>query len=153
MVAVSCNKVSCMLRNNFVTRKMVDEPSVVEHAHKIQALAKDLEYYYKYDSYVSSYKFLAGGHYAKLSPSWRGFSTTIKHEASVIVNLIVALVVEEMARTKDTYEKGFLGLPVPICKKNNSNAFQNNNKKKNPLQNQTMSNKTTTFKNKRKGNC
>lgn len=102
---------------------------------------------------MSSYKFLAGGHYAKLSPSWRGFSTTIKHEASVIVNLIVALVVEEMARTKDTYEKGFLGLPVPICKKNNSNAFQNNNKKKNPLQNQTMSNKTTTFKNKRKGNC
>jgi hypothetical protein len=55
---------------------MVDNRSLVEQAHEIQALAKELEQF----SCVLLDKFVANGIIAKLSPSWRDFATSLKHK-------------------------------------------------------------------------
>lgn len=60
----------------FYDYKMVDDRSVVEHAHELQALAKDLVNV----MCELSDKFMAGGIIAKLPPSWRNFATTMKHK-------------------------------------------------------------------------
>jgi hypothetical protein len=49
--------------------KMVENRSVVEHAHEIQALAKKLE---RFPCPLPD-KFVAGGIIAKLPPSWKDF--------------------------------------------------------------------------------
>jgi hypothetical protein len=83
--------------------KMVDNRSIVEPAHEIQALAKELEQF----SYVLPDKFVAGGIIAKLPPSWRDFSTSLKHKRQLfsVAELIGSLDVEERARAKDNHEK------------------------------------------------
>ena len=51
--------------------KMVENRSVVEQAHEIQALAKELEHF----PCLLPDKFMASGIIAKLPPSWRDFAT------------------------------------------------------------------------------
>jgi hypothetical protein len=55
--------------------KMVDNHSVVEQAHEVQALGKELEQF----PCVLPNKFVANSIIAKLSSSWRDFSTSLKH--------------------------------------------------------------------------
>ena len=56
--------------------KMVDNRSVVEQAHEIHALAKELEQF----PCVLADKFVVGGIIAKLLPSWKDFATSLKHK-------------------------------------------------------------------------
>ena len=53
--------------------KMVENRSVVEQAHEIQALANELEHF----PCLLPDKFVAGGIIAKLPPSWRDFATSL----------------------------------------------------------------------------
>lgn len=55
---------------------MVENRSVVERAHEIQALAKELELFLC----PLPDKFVVGGIIAKLPPSWRDFATSLKHK-------------------------------------------------------------------------
>ena len=59
----------------FYDYRMVDDRSIVEQAHELQALAKEL------DNFKCNLpeKFVAGGIIAKLPPSWRNFATSLKH--------------------------------------------------------------------------
>jgi hypothetical protein len=83
--------------------KMTDRKSVVEQAHEIQCMAKELEHL----KINLSDKFVAGGIIAKLPPSWRDFATTLKHKRMEISvsDLIAFLDVEEKARAKDGRSK------------------------------------------------
>ena len=74
---------------------MTDERSVVEQAHEIQSIAKELEHF----TCVLPDKFIA-----KLPPSWRNFATSLKHKRHEfsVTDLIGSLHVEEKARAKDT---------------------------------------------------
>ncbi|KAK1620517.1 hypothetical protein QYE76_026034 [Lolium multiflorum] len=56
--------------------KMVENRSVVEQAHEIQIMAKELELL----KCVLPDKFVAGCIVAKLPPSWRNFATSLKHQ-------------------------------------------------------------------------
>jgi hypothetical protein len=84
--------------------KMVENHSVVEQAHEIQALAKELELF----PCSLPNKFVAGGIITKLPPSWRDFATSLKHkrQESSVSELIGTLDVEERARAKDGRGKG-----------------------------------------------
>ena len=84
----------------FYDYKMTDERSVVQQAHEIQSLAKELEHF----KCVLPDKFVAGGIIAKLPPSWSNFATSLKHKRQEfsVSDLIGSLDVEEKARAKDT---------------------------------------------------
>ncbi|KAK1694102.1 hypothetical protein QYE76_010799 [Lolium multiflorum] len=56
--------------------RMVENRSVVEQAHEIQIMAKELELL----KCVLPDKFVAGCIVAKLPPSWRNFATSLKHQ-------------------------------------------------------------------------
>jgi hypothetical protein len=79
--------------------KMVMNRSVVEQAHEIQAMAKELELF----PCSLPDKFVAGSIIAKLPPSWKNFATSLKHKIQEfnVAKLIDTLDVEERARTKD----------------------------------------------------
>ena len=83
--------------------KMVDDRSVVEQTHEIQMLAKELSNM----ECVLPDKFVAGCIMAKLSPTWSGFATSLKHRRQEfsVTDLIATLGVEENARAKDTRGK------------------------------------------------
>jgi hypothetical protein len=83
---------------------MVENHSVVEQDHEIQALAKELELF----PCPLPDKFVAGGIIAKLPPSWRNFATSLKHKRQEfsVSKLIGTLDVEERARAKDGRGKG-----------------------------------------------
>jgi hypothetical protein len=83
--------------------KMVENRSVVEQAHEIQALAKELEHF----PYVLPDKFVAGGIIAKLPPSWKDFATSLKYKRQEfnVADLIGTLDVEERAKGKDNNGK------------------------------------------------
>ena len=84
--------------------KMVESRSIVEQAHEIQALAKELEHF----SCLLPDKFVAGGIISKLPPSWRDFATSLKYKRQEfsVAELIGSLDVEERARAKDNRGKG-----------------------------------------------
>ncbi|KAK1646123.1 hypothetical protein QYE76_063928 [Lolium multiflorum] len=92
--------------------RMTDERSVVEQAHEIQSLAKELEQF----KCTLPDKFVAGGIIAKLPPSWRNFATSLKHKRQEfsVSDLIGSLHVEEKARAKDTRARSFEGGSVPM---------------------------------------
>ncbi|CAO2038120.1 unnamed protein product [Urochloa humidicola] len=92
------------LMESFHDYKMVNNRSVVEQAHEVQCIVKDLELL----KCQIPDKFVAGCIIAKLPSSWRNFATTLKHRRQEISveNLIASLDVEEKARKKDTTEKG-----------------------------------------------
>jgi hypothetical protein len=91
----------------FCDYRMVDDRSVVEQAHEIQSLAKELECF----KCVLPDKFVVGGIIAKLPPTWTDFATSLKHKRKEfsIADLIGSLDVEEKARVKDTRGKGVVG--------------------------------------------
>nr|CAE02930.3 OSJNBa0014K14.2 [Oryza sativa Japonica Group] len=84
--------------------KMADNRSVVEQAHEIQTMAKELELL----KCVLPDKFVAGCIIAKLPPSWRSFGTALKHKRQEysVEGLIASPDVEEKAREKDVASKG-----------------------------------------------
>jgi hypothetical protein len=125
--------------------KMVDNRSVVEQAHEIQALAKELEQF----PCVLPNKFVAGGIIAKLPPSWRNFASSLKHKRQEfsVAKLIGSLDVEKRARAKDTRGKGVESSSANMVQKKNSNA-SHNNKKKNKQENNSKPKQTTTLRRK-----
>jgi hypothetical protein len=60
----------------FYDYKMNDDHPIVDQAHEIQSLAKELE---KFKCTLPD-KFVAGGIISKLPPSWRNFATSLKHK-------------------------------------------------------------------------
>jgi hypothetical protein len=128
--------------------KMIENRPVVEQAHEIQALAKELEQF----PCVLSDKFVAGDIIAKLPPSLIDFTTTLKHKRQEfsVAELIGFLDVEERARAKDTREKGVETSSANMVQKKNSNA-SHINKKKNKQQNATKPKQAVSFKTKNKG--
>ena len=84
------------IMESFHDYKMVNNRSVVEQAHEIQCIVKELELL----KCVLPDKFVAGCMIAKLPPSWRNFATTLKHKRQEISveNLIASLDVEEKAQ-------------------------------------------------------
>jgi hypothetical protein len=92
------------IMESFYYYKMVANKSVVEQAHEIQRLAKELELL----KCVLPDEFVAGCIIAKFPSSWRNFAASLKHKRQKISveNLIASLDVEEKARAKDNIEKG-----------------------------------------------
>jgi hypothetical protein len=64
----------------FLDYRMVEDRSVVEHVHEVQALAKELENYRKEAPCVLPNKFVAGAIITKLPHSLRDFATSLKHK-------------------------------------------------------------------------
>ena len=83
--------------------RMVEDRSVVEQAHDIQTLVKELENF----GCVLPEKFVAGCIIAKLPQTWTYFATSLKHKRQEfgIADLIGSLDVEEKARAKDVRGK------------------------------------------------
>jgi hypothetical protein len=92
------------IMESFHDFKMTKDLLVVQQAHEIQCIAKELELL----KCALPDKFVAGCIIAKLPPSWRNFATALKHKRQEISveNRIASLDVEEKARAKDTTEKG-----------------------------------------------
>jgi hypothetical protein len=88
------------IMESFHDYKMADNRSIVEQAHGIQCIAKELDHL----KIVFPDRFVAGYIIAKLPSTWRNFATSLKHKRQEISveNLIVSLDVEEKARAKDT---------------------------------------------------
>ncbi|KAK1660536.1 hypothetical protein QYE76_048695 [Lolium multiflorum] len=130
------------IMESFHDIRMVNNRSVVEQAHEIQCIAKELELL----KCALPDKFVAGCIIAKLPPSWRNFATTLKHKRQEISveNLIASLDVEEKARAKDNTEKGEGQSSANMVQKKPYSKNKGNNK---PSFNKPM--KTTTFKKKK----
>ncbi len=79
--------------------KMVDNRSVLEQAHEIICIAKELEVL----KCNLPGKFVAGCIIAKLPNSWRNFATTLKHQRREfsVEDIIGHLSVEQNSRAKD----------------------------------------------------
>ncbi|KAK1606798.1 hypothetical protein QYE76_030471 [Lolium multiflorum] len=139
--------------------KMTGERSVVEQAHEIQSLAKELEQF----KCTLPDKFVAGGIIAKLPPSWRNFATSLKHKRQEfsVSDLIGSLHVEEKARAKDTRARDFEGgSSANVVQKKNfqSHKFKNKNKSegKGKFDGKNKASHSTNFKkktDKKKGAC
>jgi hypothetical protein len=139
------------IMEQFHDYRIVDDRSVVEQAHEIQALVKDLEMH----GYELHDKFVAGCMIAKLPPSWTEFATSLKHKRREfdVTQLIGTLDVEDKARAK--YVKGKKvaegGSSAHVEQKNRPKP----QKKKN--QQDVKPKNTTSFKKKKKdkekGNC
>ena len=120
--------------------KMVDNRSVVEQAHEVQNIVRELGLL----NYALPDKFVAGCIIAKLPSTWRNFATTLKHKRQEISveSLIASLDVEEKARAKDAHGKGGEGT-----------SAANTVRQGNPGQGKKGKNKvnqTTNFKKKKK---
>ena len=95
------------IMEQFYDYRMTEERSVVEQAHEIQSVARELEHF----NCMLPDKFVAGGIITKLPPSWRNFSTLLKHKRQEfsVPDLIGTLDVEEKARAKDNHARGTEG--------------------------------------------
>ena len=91
------------IMESFHDYKMVGNQSIVEQAHEVQRIAKELELL----KCVIPDEFAVGCIIAKFPPSRRGFDTILKHRRQKISvkNLISSLDIEEKARAKDNTEK------------------------------------------------
>jgi hypothetical protein len=96
---------------HFLDYRMVEDRSMAEQAHEVQAPTKEPENYRKEVPCVLSNKFVAGAIITKLPHSWRDFATSLKHKRKEFTfdDLIATLDVEEKARTKDTRGKIIAG--------------------------------------------
>ena len=96
--------------DSFHDFRMVNNRSIVEQAHEVQVLVKELELL----KCPIPDKFVAGCIIAKLPSLWRNFTTALKHKRQEISveNLIASLDVEEKARAKDASEKGRRAFPA-----------------------------------------
>jgi hypothetical protein len=133
------------IMESFHDYKMVANKSIVEQAHEIQHLAKELEFL----KYVIRDEVAAGCITAKLPFPWRNFATSLKHKRVKIIveNLIQSLDVEEKAQAKDNTDKGNEehSASAHFVQKN----FKGKNKGKGKQQ-PFNAKATTTFKKKRK---
>jgi hypothetical protein len=135
----------------FCGYKMVNDHSIVDQAHEIQSLAKELEGF----KCELPDKFVVRCIIAKLPPTWMDFVTSLKHKRKEfsIADLIGSLDVEEKVRAKDTRGKRVVGTSsANVVQKNKTNK-SHNNKKKNKQENPIKTKQTTNFKKKNKGNC
>jgi hypothetical protein len=91
----------------FSDYKMVDDRPVVEQAHEIHTLAKELKDF----ACELPNKFVAGSIISKLPPSSRDFANSLEHKRQLfsVTDLIGSLDVEETARAKDTRDKEIVG--------------------------------------------
>jgi hypothetical protein len=64
----------------FLDYRIVKDHSVVEQAHEIRTLAKDLRNCSKESPCVLPNKFVAGGIISKLPLSWRDFATSLEYK-------------------------------------------------------------------------
>ena len=118
----------------FLDYRMVEDRSVVEQAHEIHTLAKDLKKCSKESPCVLPDKFVAGGIISKLPPSWRDFATSLKHKRQefTIDGLIGTLHVEKKARAKDIRGKGVVGASsANLVQKNNSHKNKKSHRRTN----------------------
>jgi hypothetical protein len=117
---------------------MVEDRFVVEQAHEVHALAKELENYSKEVPCVLPNKFVAGAIITKLPHSWRDFATSLKHKRNEFTfdDLIATLDVEEKPRAKDTRGKIIADPSRANFVQRGNPKFQNNqNKRKKQSQN------------------
>jgi hypothetical protein len=120
------------MMEQFLEYRMLEDRSVMEQAHEIHTLAKDLKNCSKESLCMLPNKFVAEGIISKLPPSWRDFATSLKHKRQefTIDGLIGTLDVEEKARAKDIRGKRIVGASsANLVQKNNSHK-----NKKNPPQ-------------------
>ena len=91
--------------------KMVENRPVLEQAHEIICIVKELELL----KCELPGKFVAGCIIAKLPNSWRNFATTLKHQRREfsVEDVIGHLSVEQNSREKTRTEKGPKGLLLP----------------------------------------
>jgi hypothetical protein len=130
--------------------KMVENRSVLEQAHEIICIAKELELL-KCDL---PGKFVAGCIIAKLPNSWRNFATTLKHQRREfsVEDVIGHLSVEQNSRAKDSHGKGVKGTSMAnMVRRKNFNSHKP--KGKNGVQQNTDFKKKgkKTFKKNKKG--
>jgi hypothetical protein len=120
---------------SFLDYRMVEDHSVVEQAHEVQALAKEVENYSKKAPCVLPDKFVAGAIITKLPHSWRDFATSLKHKRNEFTfdDLIVTLDVEEKARAKDTRGKVIADSSSAKFVQRGNPKFQNNQNKRKKL--------------------
>ena len=78
---------------------------------------------------------MVGGIIAKLPPSWKDFTTSLKHQRKEfdLAELMGTLDVEEKARAKDTHGKGVESSSANMVQKKKQYAFCN--KKRNKQEN------------------
>jgi hypothetical protein len=122
----------------FLDYRTVEDRSVVEQAHEVQALAKELENYSKEAPCVLPNKFVAGAIITKLPHSWRDFATSLKHKRKEFTfdDLIATFDVDEKARAKDTHGKTTVGpSKANFVQRGNPKLNNNQNKRKKPSQN------------------
>jgi hypothetical protein len=96
-------------------------------------------------------EFVAGGIIAKLPPSWRDFTTALKHKRVhiSISDLIASLDIEEKARAKDERSKGAEGqTSANMVHQPQSHGKGRGKAKQN--QNNSKPKQTTTFKKRRR---
>jgi hypothetical protein len=119
---------------------MADNRSIVEQAHEIQCIAKELDHL----KILLPDRFVVGCIIVKLPSTWRNFATSLKHKRQEISveNLISFLDVEEKARAKDTGSKGHEGHSSANMVQKNHNRDKGKTKFNKP-------NKTTNFKKKK----
>jgi hypothetical protein len=89
----------------FLDYRMVEDRSMVEQAHEVHALAKELENYSKEAPCVLRDKFVAGAIITKLPHSWRYFATSLKHKRKEFTYLIATLDVEEKGEQRTHVER------------------------------------------------
>jgi hypothetical protein len=131
------------IMESFHDYKMVNNRSVVEQAHEVQVLVKELELL----KCPIPDKFVAGCIIAKLPSSWRNFATALKHKRQEISveNLIASLDVEEKARANNASEKGGEGTSSANMVQKNHPHSKNRKAAHKPA-------KITTFKKKKNTN-
>ena len=132
------------IMESFHDYKMFGNRSIVKQAHEVQRMARELELL----KCVIPDEFVIGFIIAKLSPSCRGFGTTLKHKRQKISvgNLIASLDVEEKAQAKNTIEKENEG-------HSSINLVQRNPHGKNKGENKPFNAKLTTTFEKKKNNA
>jgi hypothetical protein len=117
----------------FLDYRMAEDRFVVEQAHEVQALAKELENYSNEAPCVLPNKFVAGAIITKLRHSWVDFATSLKHKRKEFTfdDLIATLDVEEKARAKDTRGKATASLSSANFVQRGNPKFNNNQNKRN----------------------
>jgi hypothetical protein len=92
---------------------MVDGKSVVTEAHEIYCMAKELALL----KIIIRNEFVAGGIIAKLPPSWRNFTTALKHKRvhMSISDLTPLLILRRNLGLRTDDLKELRVKPVPTC--------------------------------------
>src|SRR3954469_11749709 len=133
--------------------KMVENRPVLEQAHEIICIVKELELL----KCELPSKFVTGCIIAKLPNSWRNFATTLKHQRHEfsVEDVIGHLSVEQNSKAKDSHRKGIEGTSVAnMVHQKNSNPHKP--KGKNGVQQSTdfkKKGKKTFKKNKKDEGC